>query len=361
MYTIVFLLSLLISIVMENYHSENYFHKDTDSNLRIKKSFFVVVFLSIILYAALIIAPALRDKVGTDYIVYSNKQIPEVLQGIPNSVEYLYKGVIHLGNMLGNYQWIFVLTHVIIFLFILMSILRDSKNYWLSIIVLFGTGFFNYSMNIMRQSIAIAIFLFSIHYLLKRENKKYILCIIIAMLFHKTSILYFMLLVLRNTKLQWKKIAIFSIGLIIFKEVFRSIMLMISTRFNFYDNQFGTVLDSRQVGWVFMIANGVILFLYLMINRKKVNSDRTNVYILLQFIAFAITLISDVVPNYERLMYMFMIAQILSVPYFYKLLNSRVFKWGFLLVLVLVYSLLFYRLFIISNIGETFPYKSILN
>lgn len=346
---------------MENYHCEKYLYKQRGDTLRIKKSFFVVVFLSIILYVVLIIAPALRNKVGTDYIVYSNKQIPEVLQGIPNSVEYFYKGIIHLGNMLGSYQWIFALTHIIIFLFILMAILRDSKNYWLSIIVLFGSGFFNYSMNIMRQSIAIAIFLFSIQYLIRKENKKYIFFIIIAMLFHKTSILYFILLLLRNVKLQWKKIVIFSIGLIIFKEVLRLIILVLAVRFNFYENQFGTLLDNRQIGWMFMITNGVILFLYLIISRRKKLSDSGNVYIVLQFITFAIALISDVVPNYERLMYMFMIAQILSVPYFYKLMDSRVFKYSFLLLLVIVYSVLFYRLFIISNIGETFPYRSILN
>ncbi|GGD01197.1 EpsG family protein [Enterococcus wangshanyuanii] len=361
MYTIIFFSSLLLAFLMEISHRDSYFQKDSEGTIRVKKSFFLLAFLTCILYIVLVVAPAIRYRVGTDYSVYLSKQIPEVLQGIPNSVEFLYKGVIHLGNSFGNYQWIFVITHVIIILFTLVAIIRDSKNYWISIIVLFGSGFFNYSMNIMRQSIAISIFLFSIHYLVRKENRKYIFWIIVATLFHKTSIIYFALLFLKKIKLSWKQIAIFSIGLYVFKTLFRSIILAISNKFNFYNNQFGTLLDSNQIGWMFLIANSLILLLFLLIKNRTEFSSTGDLYLQLQFIAFAITLVSDVVPNYERLMYMFMIGQILSVPYFFKRINSRIIKWCFVIAILVVYGVLFHRLFIIGNIGETFPYQSIFN
>jgi len=64
-----------------------------------------------------------------------------------------------------------------------------SQIVWMSCI-LFLLGGFNQSLFVLRQYLAIAVIIFSFSFIIKREFLKYIVCIGIAFLFHRTAIVF---------------------------------------------------------------------------------------------------------------------------------------------------------------------------
>ncbi len=88
-----------------------------------------------------------------------------------------------------------------------MFIKKYSKNYLLTIIMFIALGSFYMNFYILRQAIAISIFLFAFQFITDRKLIKYCLSIVIAALFHKTAIILLVLYPLVNIPpSKWKKI-----------------------------------------------------------------------------------------------------------------------------------------------------------
>ena len=70
--------------------------------------------------------------------------------------------------------------------------IKKEKNLWIGMLVYFCM-FYNISLNIMRQMIALSFLFLAFQYFLKRRNKLYIFYSIIAISFHNSAILGFVL------------------------------------------------------------------------------------------------------------------------------------------------------------------------
>ena len=73
----------------------------------------------------------------------------------------------------------------------------------------------------------------------------------------------------------------------------------------------------------------------------------------------AILALTTYVPNYDRMLTMFLYMQIISIPDFFSLEINRYLKIFLFVFLISVYVLAFVSLFVIKNIGGTFPYNTI--
>ena len=69
------------------------------------------------------------------------------------------------------------------------AIKQNSVNKTLSIFVFLFLGFYTFHFNGARQAIAIALFLYSIKYILNGNVKKYALVVLVGFLFHKTMLI----------------------------------------------------------------------------------------------------------------------------------------------------------------------------
>lgn len=296
---------------------------------------------------------AWRTYVGTDYTTYMQKQIPEVLNGWSGGVEPLYRLLIKLGYSLGNYQYIFVLTHLLIILCVVVGLANWDYPIVLAVIAFWGTGYYNYSMNIMRQAIGMAVFLVAFKYL-DKSNVKYVVFILIASLFHKSALMYLLLIPIKNIKISYKTAAISLISIYAAKPLIRVILFFVTSKIGFYSWYFGTSLDTGQQGNVFLVANVLILGAFYLVNGSGSMYKKA---ILLQFLTTLVAVLSSIVPNYERVMYLFMVAQIITLPYIAIIAKKyeRAIVIGFVLI---AYLLIFVKLFAIGNIGQTFPYHS---
>ncbi|MGH1880330.1 hypothetical protein IGI69_001118 [Enterococcus sp. DIV1083b] len=308
------------------------------------------------------IVAGVRWNVGTDYSLYRIKQIPFVLNelhrfGYKDIVEPLYRYLIRFSMYIGNEQTVFIITHILIIFFCYLGIYKNSKNITLSVFLVFATGFYFFSLNIMRQSISISIFLYAIKYIYEKKPNKFIAWIIIAFLFHKTAILYLIAYPLQYIKLN-RKICLFTLP--IFLVLYPYIRILIEFFVKFipgYDHYFGSQYDYSIVDTSLIALNYIIL---VVISKSKLTGRKFNLYFNMQVTATIVAILSGIIPNYSRIVYLFLSVLIISVPNVFvenRLKERRMLIIG-IIVLLSVYSV---NKFFINNSGDIFPYQTIFN
>lgn len=152
--------------------------------------------LTVMSIAIVSLMMSLRYDVGTDWQNY-NEIFDTFKLGSPSlsdalahssSLEPLYSllnyGVASVG---GSYQFLQFVIMCLHLLLIFQSCRTIPKYTPLVIFFYFSTLFFS-SLNIHRQTLAICIFLFALHYLIENKTRKYYLFSAIACLFHYSSV-----------------------------------------------------------------------------------------------------------------------------------------------------------------------------
>jgi len=137
----------------------------------------------------LIIIASLRFEVGTDYNNYL-RLFQLILSGEASStepaLEYIVKGLDYLKL---DFQFVFVIYSTITILGYMLFLRFFSSNLGFSIFLYFTLAIFYFAhLNLIRQFAAVAIFLFSIRYILNKKLFKYIVCIVFASCFHFSAI-----------------------------------------------------------------------------------------------------------------------------------------------------------------------------
>ncbi|NIA44655.1 EpsG family protein [Providencia sp. 504mA] len=157
----------------------------------------VIYPFSFLSYFILVIFSGFRYGIGTDYFSYEYVFFNIHTENKYNSgLEY---GFYYLSKLLpqtqdGFYALIFLLSLItnLVFYFAIKNQISNSinTNRTLVIILFFITGFYFLPFNGVRQGVAIAFILYSYSYIKKRKLFPFIICILLASLFHKSAILF---------------------------------------------------------------------------------------------------------------------------------------------------------------------------
>jgi hypothetical protein len=81
---------------------------------------------------------------------------------------------------------------------------------WVGMFVFVSFGFFGNSLSFIRQSMAIAIYLFAVHYLKERKLLPYIIIVLLAASFHKAILIMIPVYFIANIKVSWKSLVAYS-------------------------------------------------------------------------------------------------------------------------------------------------------
>lgn len=81
---------------------------------------------------------------------------------------------------------------------------------WLGMFIFASFGFFGNTLSFLRQSIAISIFLFSVHYLKNKKFLPYLLIILLACTFHKSMIIMIPVYFIAHIKVNWKSLTTYA-------------------------------------------------------------------------------------------------------------------------------------------------------
>ncbi len=209
---------------------------------------------------------------------------------------------------------------LLIYIPVFKYIYQHSEDACMSILAYIAFEIFSYSLGIFRQMIATGIIISGIKYIQDRKLFKYIVTVVIAMLFHVTAIialpLYFLV------RLNWKnKIWFFTvfilegIALILGRKII-DLAVLVMPQFKGY---VGSQYDIRGGGLTnLLFLNIVFVALYFILERKKVIEGKEAIMIsqialaiLLQCCAYHMALFGRIVPYYS-------IALLVSVPYIAK-------------------------------------------
>lgn len=142
---------------------------------------------------------ALRaNTVGTDMLIYGERLFNTSLKTsfydfvINRDKEWLYYFLVYISShVFGDIRFQYFFIELLTFAPIYLTLMRDkeSNRYaWLGLWVYFF-WLFPYSLNLMRQSIAISIIFWAFKYVEHKSLKKYIICVLIASMFHFTALI----------------------------------------------------------------------------------------------------------------------------------------------------------------------------
>lgn len=160
---------------------------------------------------------ALQYRMGADIIAYMGEY---AIYDLNFSWDYISHfimrrpGWVLLNQLCSLISEDFVCLKTVIAVFVNFAVFHFFKkhsNYpFISIFLYFIVLYFALSFNILRQSISFAIFLLSYDFLKKRKLIPYYLCCILALFFHDSAIVLFLLPLTRYIKLSREKIVLFA-------------------------------------------------------------------------------------------------------------------------------------------------------
>lgn len=235
--------------------------------------------------------------------------------------------------------------------------------------LLFYFILFNTFLNMIRQSIAIALCFLAISFLIKNNNKAFVILSILAVLFHNSGIIvvavYFCFCLYKNKNnnsssnyaKQFLSMLLFIVGLLIIMLFMKQIVIMfvnlsiLSNRYlNYFNNSNSQLVLSIVLLPLMFVLIDVILFKQL--NKKNENA----LFFLSMVIVTFLTCVSNVMPiNFTRLSYYLLPLMYETQVICGKCFNNKSRKiWLMFIIFVSMCYWAYNSMYM--NYGQTLPY-----
>lgn len=255
--------------------------------------FFILAILIPVVFAAN------RYFVGTDYGTYLNKyhylaehSFSEVLLGEGGLREIVIYVISRVSMFCGGEHAFFGVFALATYLPVGVTIKKDYRNVSLFLVILlFLTGLFTNSMNIIRQVAAVSLCFYGLQFVYKRNPWKYTAIIAIATLFHTSAIVGIIAYFLWDKHTQTTPFFasfLTTCGIILSTFTFREI-LQVATRLPFFSN-YSIYLDDTTQANNYLILVHIAIYVLLFFVRKQMNAldKRNRLLYLLTFIGICL-------------------------------------------------------------------------
>ncbi|GAA0606388.1 hypothetical protein GCM10009001_24530 [Virgibacillus siamensis] len=322
-----------------------------------KKNRFMGNLLAIFSFLILWITAAVRFNVGTDFLNYYS-YINRLDSIEVKNNEYGMWILVHLIKIFTHEgQFFIVLTSFIITFFIFYTIYKRSSYPELSILMLFGLGFYFNSLNAIRQYIAISIIFYSVQYLFKAKVKFYVFSVFVAMMFHFSSIVTLIFMPLTRfkhftIKIRFMVILGFMLILIFYNRI---LIYIIPDQYSFY---LDTRFTEEGANYIFLILYLLITIVLYTFKRKLIYENSKNeYYMFIILIGTGVSLLATQSLIFMRIASYFTIFSILVLPDLVKIVKDKNLRFITYFGLICI-SLLGMLLFLNQNLSEVLPYKT---
>ena len=283
----------------------------------------------------LILLAGLRHySVGRDTLQYINAytgitSLDRYELGFSSFLNLLYK-------FSTDFQFLIFVSSVIIFIPIMYSIFRHSKNYYFSLYLLIAFNYYAIYLNAMRQSMAVAIVLVANElYRYNKNCKIFIFLIVSAVLFHNSAIIAVLIPLLYKIKLKTPNILL---GLIVFCGIgfcTKDLFILIAEHISEYlpNVMYYTYIDSyeAQVNYSGIVLQGILyllifLSLYIIVKNSKDCEEDCNFYLNCIYLSVLFLVLSSQVTVLERFKFYFDIYLIVAVPMVFSKIKNLITK-----------------------------------
>ncbi|MDT2753538.1 EpsG family protein [Enterococcus pseudoavium] len=367
-YVIMIISSLVFAFVadIENRNGINYISKKMMINFLLLLSVLPPFFVG-----------AFRYRIGVDYEVYTNLQIPLILNNWDSHFKVVEPGfqmLIKVGDSLSRilqlrfinqYQMIFILVQFMLIFFLFLIVKNNKRNFCATLFIYYFSMFFFSSLSLMRQSLGCLIFLYSINFI-NEKKQRFFLLNLIGVSIHSISFIYFLAYFLKDIKKIYKYTILIPILISPLAGFIRILIEKVTIYLDLdYSQYFGSVMDTGSSG-ISLIFLHYMLLLIIYVGAKTTKIDsievtkKMNFFYYCQLIVASVATVSSALPNSFRLVSLFAYVPILSLPFMVSIQKNRRSRYFILISVVLVYSIFFIYNVVILKSSEFFPYRSVL-
>lgn len=197
-----------------------------------------------------------EDKLKDDRLIDKNERFEPGFQ--------IYTGLIarHISN---SYVGYFIISALIIVGIFIRFMYKYSGNVWLSVFLALTSGFFVSYVCLMRQAIAVAIWLLAVECMLNNKKIWTFICIALAISFHFSAIILLPFYFVRKLSLSKRNVYLFLLAAVIPTLLFAGYWQSISL---YYSNEPSAYLDNQawNTGAVLMTIYTSVLVLSMLFN-----------------------------------------------------------------------------------------------
>lgn len=282
-------------------------------------------------------------------------------------VDFLYTVIQYVGaNYFHNLHIVLFILSFITNMFAYLAIDGENKKISVPIAwILYCLLFFNTSLNIVRQSCAIAIvFYMTILYSNKKSSSKNLLLFgILAVLFHRTAILaiivIFAFVFLGNKKKYNYMLVFMTLIICMFPFCFNVLGSILSNisflpeRYNTYFETLNAEQSSVLLDAIVYTVPSILIAIYMRYNKKDINHKY---YLSIGLVCVCAYLWTNLLM--ERISYYFIVFFSISIPYAINVISAkRNMKFIVTGVMVFWIGILWFINIIVYRYGQTYPYS----
>lgn len=361
LFLIPFLISLLSVFIYINELNKKYLTiKSIGLKLNISILLIGLLFLFFIIYSGL------RSKViGNDTDTYL-----EIFEDISlYGIDYDLKSRYELFYLYLNKAISYISTNSVVFLmiisFVVLSgyyrfIIKNSAYICFTIALFFFLRYFDDSMNVLRQSIALVILLKAYEFILRGKFAKFFIMVIFASLFHKTAFVFILAYMVRYFSFNKRNILLITVaGLALSLCSSFLINYLMSSYYNYYLD--GDYLGETRLASVLSLLFNVVLLLlcYKILTNKYVSEDLKNQFYLV-LVGTVILLVSLQFNLLDRVAGYFNVFLIVLIPNAIKKIHSYRKRFT-LITLVIIFVIIYYYAIVVlkPDWNSVYPYKTI--
>lgn len=309
-----------------------------------------------------VITAAVRYDVGTDYLYTYVPMFHRISMGMETHYE---PGFLLLNKLVllvtDDAAWLFVLCSVLIYGLIFYVIYDISPAPYYSILLFIITTNFFVSMNIMRQFIAIALFMYAFKYIRSRSQVRFWLCILLAATFHVSILLALPMYYIGSKRLASKKGLVVIAAAVLVTPLLRTVLssLFSATR---YASYFNSVFDDNSTAYRLLFINLAVLLLgYVYKDRGEHHSETYEILLNMQYVSTLICACSAAFPLAYRVVNNFSVFQILLIPMAVSRERRPLLRWGINAAIILAFTVLTVVTIFINGEHAVVPYKTVFN
>lgn len=326
-----------------------------------------LLYYMIVLFVPVFIATT-RVDIGTDYMSYYwyYQQVSE--GNVYTSMEFLYKALNYVAHwVFGCYEGVLFLSAALTYSFVLAGLRRIRSDASVGIgMWVFYCFYFSSSLNVMRQLIALSIVFYALILLNEGKMKKSIIFMVIATLFHTTSLIAFVFIfvkLLSKSKDCLKKfaivVAVCSMSVIVGGGyIIRILAGVLPEKYKeyFLSTKTGIISLGFLIDIIptFLIVIIPVIFYVLYCRHDKTYRFLCNVGMM----SLPILLIGYYVSYFGRIVLYFDIAQIALVGVGIKKASTASSKLLYTVFIVLFYGFYFWYSAMFRGSNEIIPYMS---
>ena len=317
----------------------------------------------LISFTALTVISAIRYNVGNDFMNYYSLFLRVLHNDIGELISSVhYESGYVILNAIATFfseepQSIFIITSIIIQLFVGISIYKYSKMPLMSTIVYICLSFYTGSLNTIRQYIAMGFVLISIGFIKDRKLFKFIIMMIIASFFHKAVLIFIPFYFIANKEINYKRLFIYIAFCIVALMFFRLVSnFFINLFYDEYSNQ-GSI-DKLDLGLT--IAVPFVISIVALVRQKKIikidedGKININAVIITSIIYFLSTQMI-LMKRFAEYFYIFSIFLIPDIISTFKKKEERVLISIIIFMMLLTY---FYIITLRANLHGVIPYQT---